>query len=132
MLILIDADAEVVTPSSDTRSYTHQTVIFGQVKAPHHCDQLSQRSQVSRIAPSECSLREVGLGRWVGKQVGRFCLVRSYHLIYEPLLRSREEDKHFRLIQFEKIQSRDANRVKICKYDLPLVVLTYRPNNCPG
>ena len=32
---------------------------FGQIMSPHHSDQLSQRSQVSRIAPFECSLMEV-------------------------------------------------------------------------
>ena len=34
-------------------------VFFGQVMSSHHSDQMSQRSQVSRIAPLGCSLMEV-------------------------------------------------------------------------
>ena len=34
-------------------------VFFGQVMSSHHSDQMSQRSQVSRIAPFGCSLMEV-------------------------------------------------------------------------
>ena len=34
-------------------------VIVGQVMSPHHSDQISERSQVSRITPKGCSLREV-------------------------------------------------------------------------
>ena len=34
-------------------------VFFGQVMSSHHSDQMSQRSQVSRIPPSGCSLMEV-------------------------------------------------------------------------
>ena len=36
---------------------------FGQVMSPHHSDQMSQRSQVSRIAPLGRSLMEVDIGR---------------------------------------------------------------------
>ena len=38
---------------------------FGQVMSLHHSDQMSQNSEVSRIAPLGCSPREVG--RWVGR-----------------------------------------------------------------
>ena len=38
---------------------------FGRVMSFHHSDQMSQNSEVSRIAPLGCSLREVG--RWVGR-----------------------------------------------------------------
>ena len=34
-------------------------VFFGQVMSSHHSDQMSQRSQVSTIAPFGCSLMEV-------------------------------------------------------------------------
>ena len=34
-------------------------VFFGQVMSSHHSDQMSQKSQVSRIAPLGCSLMEV-------------------------------------------------------------------------
>ena len=34
-------------------------VFFGQVMSSHHSDQMSQRSQVSKIAPLGCSLMEV-------------------------------------------------------------------------
>ena len=38
----------------------------GQVMLPHHSNQMSERSQVSRIAPWGCSLRVEGGGYWVG------------------------------------------------------------------
>ena len=33
--------------------------LFGQVMSPHHSDHMSQRSQVSGIAPKVCSVLEV-------------------------------------------------------------------------
>ena len=39
--------------------YDFVIVFFGQVMSSHHSDQMSQRSQVSRIAPLGCSLIEV-------------------------------------------------------------------------
>ena len=43
-------------------------VFLGQVMSSHHSNQISQRSQVSRIVPLGCTLMEV-LGRYVGKEV---------------------------------------------------------------
>ena len=42
-----------------------QEIHLGLVMSPHHSDQITQRSQVSRIIPQGCSLREVS--GWVGK-----------------------------------------------------------------
>ena len=39
--------------------YVGRKVFFGQVMSSHHSDQMSQRSQVSRITPLGCSLMEV-------------------------------------------------------------------------
>ena len=44
-------------------------VFLGQVMSSHYSDPMSQRSQVSRIAPLGCSLMEVHMQ--VGRQVGR-------------------------------------------------------------
>ena len=56
---------------------------IGQVMSSYHTDEMSQRSQVSRIAPLRCSLMEVHryVGIWVGMYVGRNFLVRSCFLI---------------------------------------------------
>ena len=56
--------------------YVGKKVFFGQVMSSHHSDQMSQRSQVSRITPLGCSLMEVHrkvggqVGKWAGRYVG--------------------------------------------------------------
>ena len=42
-----------------TLSLSLSLSFFGHVMSSHHSDQMSQRSQVSRIAPLRCSLMEV-------------------------------------------------------------------------
>ena len=55
---------------------------FGHVLSSHNSEQMSQRSQVSRIAPLGCSLMEVHrqVGRQVGWYVGRQVFFQSDHV----------------------------------------------------